>query len=161
MQSVGMEPPWLGRDAPCTPAGNAESSTASLELFSLLHDTERADRMRVIFIKVYKAGSTTVGSIIARLAITHGWRNLKEVPGTFETPPQPIHVYDCLFNHNFFRNGNSGGSFDCAIRRDDLTVTWCGGYQPWMDFYVPSAWRLVMVAEPVARVPATGGAWPA
>ena len=31
-------------------------------------------------------------------------------------------------------------------------VAWHGGYQPWMDFYLPRAWRIVMVAEPVARV---------
>lgn len=32
-----------------------------------------------------------------------------------------------------------------------LTIKYCGGYQPWMDEYVPHAVHFVMVAEPLER----------
>ena len=31
-------------------------------------------------------------------------------------------------------------------------MTWCYGYQPWMDYHVPGAWRLVMAREPLDRL---------
>ena len=64
--------PWRGRRAPYVPTHNLENGTAALEA---MQRRPVDDRMRVMYIKTYKVGSTTVSSLVARWAITRGMQN--------------------------------------------------------------------------------------
>ena len=148
VQPRGSGTPWVGRFAPYVPEGNLENGTGAVEAQRAYHLDAARDRMRVMYIKSFKVGSTTVGSIFARLAVTRG---MTLTPGRLFNQPHP-YPYDCLYAHNYFVNGNSGGFPACLHVINDGGPTWCGGYQPWMEFYMPRAWRVVMVGEPVSRM---------
>ena len=123
------------------PTCNRELSIASLQSMAY-HDLEPrygGDSLRIIFIKSHKVASSTMSAILARTALA---RRLDVVPankhGEFMDKLGPqVEVYDMLLHHNFFNQmGAKGFQFH-------------GGYQPWMDFYVPRAWRLLTASEPM------------
>lgn len=59
-----------------------------------------------------------------------------------------VFLYDVMFNHNWYRNGNAIRGLACTPRPHFF----CGGYQPWMDYFLPRSWRVVMISEPMGRV---------
>ena len=148
VQRPGDGTPWLSRFAPHVPRGNLENSTGALEGLQAYRINAASDRMRVLYVKSFKVGSTTAGSIVARMSLTRG---LHVTPARLFSQPHP-YPYDVLYAHNYFINGNSGGFPACLHVVNAYGPTWCGGYQPWMEFYMPRAWRLVIVAEPLARL---------
>lgn len=60
--------------------------------------------------------------------------------------------FDILFGHNYYDYGKPQGGPCFATQNKAGEWTWCGGYQPWMDEYVPRATHLIMVAEPMSRM---------
>ncbi len=60
-------------------------------------------------------------------------------------------TFDIIYGHNF----NSVGSpmtLKCEVKRTATGWSMCGGYQPWMDEYVPNALHLIMISEPLERM---------
>ena len=123
--------------------------------------------MRLIYVKAYKVAGTTTASVFERMAVTHGW---KQAPYWNEWEAAKLERYDCLFDHANFKQGGHFGGTKCYPPQYNRSSSmelcsgyqpwtmdsfvpracdWCGGYQPWMDYYIPRAWRLVMVEEPV------------
>ena len=164
--------PWLGRPPAVVPTRNRDNCTAALESD---RDTRRdgsQDGMRVIFIKAYKVqrvvhalrvpmpmqvAGTTTSSVFARLAVTRGWKTAPLYTGWESAQLQH---WDLLHDHANFKNGAEWGGNNCyqPLYNADRPL-WCGGYQPcvagtlsasaercrWMDYYIPRAWRVVMV----------------
>ena len=60
-------------------------------------------------------------------------------------------LFDGIFEHNYFENGKTAG-FHGDLQVHGSLASWCGGYQPWMDFHMPRAWRVVMVSDPMPRM---------
>ena len=116
--------------------------------------------LRIIYIKSFKVASTTVSSILQRLADENGWKvaNRYNSVGV-----QASRTYNLILGHNFYdfiRGRETGPGCFVGQRRDGgsggsgtgTTWTSCGGYQPWMDEFVPDAFHLIMVSEPMARI---------
>ena len=144
---------WRGRRSPHVPRCNRENNIAAREAASLFHlSPSEVDRLRVLYIKSYKVGSTTISNIIERLAVAYNL-TIDSRLGNASAPQ--LELSDALFHHNYYGNNNSGidaAHTNCALLYNVHGDTWCNGYQPWMDFYLPRAWRLVMVAEPLERL---------
>eukprot|EP01147_Barroeca_monosierra_P002506 gene2506-5436_t len=63
--------------------------------------------------------------------------------------------FNIIYGHNVYdmETQPAGSIAACQVRqREDGKWTYCGGYQPWMDEYVPHAVHFVMVAEPLERI---------
>lgn len=150
--------PWLGRRAHYVPQSNRELNTAALEATKVFRLTDNNSRLRIIYIKSYKVASTTISSLFARLSVKHSWRVLKDLPRNFHDiaigrKPTPPEEYEVSYAHNWYANSNTTDYWaTCNVTANNLGIASCGGYQPWMDFYIPISWRLVMVADPLQRV---------
>ncbi|EGD78603.1 hypothetical protein PTSG_01580 [Salpingoeca rosetta] len=106
----------------------------------------------IIFIKAFKVASTTIASVFQRLQEE---KHLKVANRYNSVQLGMDATFNLIYGHNFFDHGTSpGGSVvGCHVHQNqDGSWTYCGGYQPWMDEYVPNAVHLVMVAEPMERV---------
>eukprot|EP00730_Choanoeca_flexa_P000432 TRINITY_DN10195_c0_g1_i1.p1 TRINITY_DN10195_c0_g1~~TRINITY_DN10195_c0_g1_i1.p1 ORF type:complete len:391 (+),score=35.46 TRINITY_DN10195_c0_g1_i1:125-1297(+) len=115
-------------------------------------NTSEGDNHQIIFIKSFKVASTTISAVFSRIAQE---KQLKVANRYNAVELGSEQTYNIIFGHNFYDYGTSllGPSAGCTVQlRDDNTWTYCGGYQPWMDEYVPNAHHLVMVAEPYERV---------
>ena len=150
VQPRGSGTPWVGRFAPYVPEGNLENGTGAVEAQRAYHLDAARDRMRVMYIKSSKVGGTTLASLFARLAVTRGMTRVHPDASTWSQP------FDIMYAHNFFHNGKAAGQPQVALTchvsaHTGVASSWCGGYQPWMDYHVPRAWRVVMAREPMAR----------
>ena len=87
-------------------------------------------------------GSSTFTAILSRMAMMRGWS--KEAGNLIQFPPRGPTDLTTLRQKprllNMVLGHNMGLSF---------------GYEAWMDFYLPRAWRIVFVAEPTHRVPSS------
>ena len=85
-----------------------------------------------------QVGSSTLTSILSRMAVMRGWTRLLNIGYDVRlNQTSPPKLYDIILGHNFFES-----------KEHHLE----GGYQQWMDFYMPRAWRVVFAADPLPRV---------
>ena len=92
-----------------------------------------------------------------------GWKELHNAPACFSNPSAPVELYDGIYHHIAFKNEPPRGASGMKPG--------FGGYQPWVDFFVPKvrqrdssthvvhslsvqAWRLIIVQEPLERMAA-------
>lgn len=107
---------------------------------------------KLIYIKSYKVASTTVASIFQRLGEERGLKAATRYNAGMPMTPGAAGTFDMVYSHNFYDAGTKGG-WPCTVRRkEDGTWTCCGGYQHWMDHYVHTSVRLVVVADPMERM---------
>ena len=144
---VTIAHPWLARSASAAPVHNRVATTASYES-QCYHGKAPSDALRIIYVKVFKVASTTVATILERMAATHHLSKLLP-PGLFNITTEVKHI---MLEHNYYSNGGRDMRPCDTVVGSDRAWSWCGGYQPWMDFNMPRAWRLVMVAEPLPRI---------
>ena len=171
-------PPWIGVRAPSIPTGKVtEYSVAASEAHKVFGIDASHDKMRVIYIKVFKVGSTTSASIFHKLSLTRGLvpspilvdnTNADEKSADVLMTPKRLKLADYIAKHNNFRNGQTSDDHKIHVtgaesgqRQVDSPGSkvssheWQAGYQPWMDYYMPKAWRVVTVSEPAQRVVST------
>eukprot|EP00039_Didymoeca_costata_P029655 m.25685 g.25685 ORF g.25685 m.25685 type:complete len:557 (-) comp7733_c0_seq1:109-1779(-) len=108
--------------------------------------------IHVIYIKSYKVASTTIAAIFQRIAEERGLRAANRYNSGLPTRERARGTFHMVFGHNFY-DQNTPGGFPCKVKLVDGKWTSCGGYQAWMDFYVTAAVHVVMVSEPLARIP--------
>ena len=171
-------PAWVGARAPNIPSQQVTAaSIAGTEAYAVFGVDEAQDNMRVIYIKVFKVGSSTMSAVINKLGLTRGMSPCRvqvdmdhpvERTAALLSTPYIFTLTDYIASHNNFRNGqhelNNQTISPYNITRycspkevnaemhGETFMTWCAGYQPWMDYYIPRAWRLVTVSAPAQRL---------
>ena len=137
--------PWTDEMYTHVPMRNRELTQASFDAMTYfgLNASTDGDALRILFIKSHKTASSSMSSILAGMAMARGW----EVPGTsehslFAMKPTNPRVYSVLLHHNYNHHTSK------IPRPDNSSFEFWGGYEAWMDFYVPRAWRILNVVEP-------------
>jgi hypothetical protein len=134
--------PWSFEVAQVIPKGNRERNKASQSSFKYFGLRERLDdKLRILFIKTFKASSTTISSIFARLSMMRGWREFDlhkfemwllqnsndsksdelkmSIADNSLNPPT---LSDCLLAHNLIRHS-------VTTATGQTEVKFHGGYQ--------------------------------
>ena len=140
---------WVDHLNAHVPMRNREMSQAAWEGMQYfgLDPLAEGDALRFVFIKSYKAASSTMSSILARIAFARGMsvpitmKDSRFIKITASEPQNRAQFYDAILHHNHHAGNIQLGNGAFELRQ---------GYQPWMDFHIPRAWRLITVADPCA-----------
>lgn len=159
LQPSSPEPAAASSASSASSALSSSSASLSASSLALLQrrqpPTEPPNPMavKIIYIKSYKVASTTVASIFQRLADE---RELRTATRYNAVGLRTKKTFDIIYGHNYYTYGKF--NYPCKVEwlaataRQPAGWTHCGGYQEWMDEYVPNAHHLVMVAEPMGRL---------
>ena len=94
-----------------------------------------------------QVGSSTFTAILSRMAMMRGWS--EEAGNLIQFPSRGPANLTNLAKNPHPSNLVLGHNLKETYHHNIYAV----GYEAWMDFYLPRAWRIVFVAEPTHRVP--------
>jgi hypothetical protein len=146
--------PVICGDCECAvpPAGSEKNRGPNSETSLELHPSKVTELgLHAVYIKSYKVASTTTATIFQRIAEEQGLKAASRYNAGMPTIERMRGTFQLVFGHNFYDMGSKGG-FPCRVKLVEGEWTYCGGYQPWMDFYVENAHHLVMISSPLSRM---------